>query len=179
MTAQPVALRVHESAREHPTELHYEGLVTRGIAFALDAAVINVVAIVVAGGVALALSVLSVPKDSLDTIVVAAGGVLFLAWSVGYFVTFWSTTGQTPGSRLMRITVRGAGGESVLSPRRAAFRFACLVLAAIPLLAGFLPILFDDRRRGLHDMLARTVVVEAPVAASRGSAPSRPQTPRR
>jgi uncharacterized RDD family membrane protein YckC len=144
------------------TELRYEGLVTRGIAFAIDAAVINLVAIVVAGGVALALSVLSVPENSLDTALVAVGGALFLAWSVGYFVTFWSTTGQTPGSRLMRITVCGADDGGVLRPRRAAFRFACLVLAAIPLLAGFLPILFDDRRRGLHDMLAGTVVVEAP-----------------
>jgi uncharacterized RDD family membrane protein YckC len=143
------------------TELRYEGLVTRGIAFAIDAAVINLVAIVVAGGVALALSVLSVPQDSLDTLLFAAGGALFLAWSVGYFVTFWSTTGQTPGSRLMRVTVRGADDGSVIRPRRAALRFAGLILAAIPLLAGFLPILFDERRRGLHDMLAGTVVVEA------------------
>src|SRR5215203_5121219 len=116
MTAQPVAVRVHESAREHPTELQYEGLVTRGIAFALDAAVIDLVAIVVAGGVTLALSVLSVWKDSLDTVLVAVGGAIFLAWSVGYFVTFWSTTGQTPGSRLMRITVRDAADGSVLGP---------------------------------------------------------------
>jgi uncharacterized RDD family membrane protein YckC len=156
------AARVHESGREAATELEYEGLVTRGIAFALDAAVINLVAIVVAGGVALALSVLSVPDDSLDTVLIAAGGALFLAWSVGYFVTFWSTTGQTPGSRLMRITVCDADDGSVLRPRRAAYRFAWLVLAAIPLLAGFLPILFDDRRRGMHDMLAGTVVVAAP-----------------
>jgi uncharacterized RDD family membrane protein YckC len=157
-----VAARVHEDARDPTIELRYEGLVTRGIAFALDAAVINLVAIVVAGGVALALSVLSVPGDSLDAVLIAAGGALFLAWSVGYFVTFWSTTGQTPGSRLMRITVRSADDGGILRPRRAAFRFACLVLAAIPLLAGFLPILFDDRRRALHDMLAGTVVVEDP-----------------
>jgi uncharacterized RDD family membrane protein YckC len=175
--ARPVAARVHESGREQTTELHYEGVVTRGIAFALDAAVINLVAIVVAAGVALALSVLSV-SDSLDTVVVAAGGVLFLAWSVGYFVTFWSTTGQTPGSRWMRITVRVAEDGSVLRPRRAALRFAGLILAAIPLLAGFLPILFDERRRGVHDMLAGTVVVEAP-ELSRGSEPSPPRTPRR
>jgi len=154
--------RVHESGRQDTSELQYEGLVTRGIAFAVDAAVIDLVAIVVAGGVALALSVLSLPKDSLDPVLVAAGGVLFLAWSVGYFVTFWSTTGQTPGSRWMRIKVRDADDGSVLRPRRAALRFAGLVLAAIPLLAGFLPILFDERRRGVHDLLARTVVVDAP-----------------
>jgi uncharacterized RDD family membrane protein YckC len=177
-STRPVAARVHEGGREHTTELRYEGLVTRGIAFAVDAAVIDLVAIVVAGAVALALSVLSVPKESVDTVLIAAGGALFLAWSVGYFLTFWSTTGQTPGSRLMRITVCAADDGSVLRPRRAAVRFAGLVLAAAPLLAGFLPILFDDRRRGLHDMLAGTVVIEAP-ELSRGSEPSRPRTRRR
>jgi len=162
-SARPVATRVHEAGRDPATELRYEGLVTRAIAFAIDAAVIDLVAIVVAGGVALALSVLSLP-DSLDPVLIAVGGGLFLAWSVGYFVTFWSTTGQTPGSRLMRIMVCSAADGSILRPRRAAFRFACLILAAIPLLAGFLPILVDDRRRGVHDMLAGTVVVEAPVS---------------
>jgi uncharacterized RDD family membrane protein YckC len=173
-----VAARVHEREREHATQVQYEGLVTRGIAFAIDAAIIDLVGIVVAGAVALALSVLSVSKDSLDTVLIAVGGLLFLAWSIGYFVTFWSTTGQTPGSRLMRITVCSADDGSILRPRRAVFRFACLVLAAIPLLAGFLPILFDERRRGLHDMLAGTVVVEAP-QLSRGFGPSPPRTPRR
>jgi uncharacterized RDD family membrane protein YckC len=177
MTARAVAGRVHEKAREQPTDLRYEGLVTRAIAFALDAAVINLVAIVVAAGVALALSVLSV-SNSLDAVLIAVGGALFLAWSVTYFVTFWSTTGQTPGSRLMRIMVRAADDGGIIKPRRAAVRFAGMVLAAIPLLAGFLPILFDERRRGLHDMLARTVVVEAP-QLSRGSEPSPPRTPRR
>jgi uncharacterized RDD family membrane protein YckC len=151
-----------EPEPEPEARLRYEGLVTRGIAFAIDAAVIDLVAILVAAGVALALSVLSVPENSLDTVLIAAGSVLFIAWSVGYFVTFWSTTGQTPGSRLMRITVCDADDGSILGPRRAALRFACLVIAAIPLLAGFLPILFDERRRGLHDMLAGTVVIEAP-----------------
>jgi uncharacterized RDD family membrane protein YckC len=41
-------------------------------------------------------------------------------------------------------------------------RLAALVLAALPLFAGFVPILFDERRRGLQDMLAGTVVVLAP-----------------
>jgi uncharacterized RDD family membrane protein YckC len=34
-----------------------------------------------------------------------------------------------------------------------------LVLSIIPLGAGFVPVLFDDRRRGLHDRLARTLVI--------------------
>jgi uncharacterized RDD family membrane protein YckC len=158
--ARPVAARIHAESRDRTIEWRYEGLVTRAIGFAIDAAVINVVAIAVAGVVALGLSVLSVP-DSLDPALIALGSGFFLVWSVGYFVTFWSTTGQTPGSRLMRIKVCQADGR-ILGPRRAAFRVVSLTLAAIPLLAGFLPILFDERRRGVHDMLAGTVVVEAP-----------------
>ena len=144
----------------HPEERAYEGLVTRGIAFAIDAAVINGVAILVTAIVALILSVLSMP-DTLETVLLGLGGLLFLAWSAGYFVTFWSTTGQTPGDRLMRIRVCRADGTGTLGPGRSLLRLVWLALAALPLLAGFLPILFDDRRRGIHDMLAGTVVVTA------------------
>ena len=90
----------------------------------------------------------------------AVGAAVYVAWVAGYFVSFWSTTGQTPGDRAMRIRVRPQVGD-VLPPRRALVRFVGLTLAAIPLFAGYLMILVDDRRRGLHDVLARTVVVDA------------------
>jgi len=137
----------------------YVGLVTRAIAFGLDGAIINGVAIVTAAIVSLTFSVLSL-LDDLNKVAVAGGGVAYALWAVGYFVTFWSTTGQTPGNRALRIRVRTASGGRML-PRRALLRFAGLTLAALPLFAGFVLILFDDRRRGLHDRLARTVVVEA------------------
>jgi uncharacterized RDD family membrane protein YckC len=140
--------------------LRYVGLVTRAIAFAIDAAIINVVALIVGVGVGLALSILTI-NDSLKVVLVACGGVAFVLWSIAYFVVFWSTTGQTPGNRLMQIRVCEDDGGRV-RPRRALVRFVGLVIAAIPLFAGFLPILVDNRRRGLHDMLARTVVVAAP-----------------
>ena len=56
-----------------------------------------------------------------------------------------------------------------MRPRRALLRFGGRALAALPLFAGYLLVLFDDRRRGLHDRLARMVVVEAgdDAAASR------------
>jgi uncharacterized RDD family membrane protein YckC len=138
----------------------YQGLVTRAIAFAVDAAIVNLVALVVGVAIGLALSILTI-HDSLEVVLLAIGGAAFIAWSVGYFVVFWSTTGQTPGDRLMQIRVCREDGERV-EPRRALLRFGALVLAAIPLFAGLLTVLVDDRRRGLHDMLARTIVVRAP-----------------
>ena len=137
------------------------GLVTRGIAFALDAAVVNVVAIVVAAGIALVLSVVDVSGD-LDPWIAGFAGAAFVGWTILYFVVFWSTTGQTPGDRLMRIRVCRAEDGNVLPAHSSLVRYAGLVLSAIPLFAGFLPILFDRRRRGVHDMLAGTVVVAVP-----------------
>jgi uncharacterized RDD family membrane protein YckC len=56
-----------------------------------------------------------------------------------------------------------AHGAPRLKPRRAVVRVAGLVLATIPLFAGFLIMLWDSRRRCLQDRLARTVVVHAPL----------------
>jgi uncharacterized RDD family membrane protein YckC len=140
----------------------YQGLVTRAIAFTVDAAIINLIALLVGVGVGLALSILSI-SDELKTVLLACGGLTFVVWSVAYFAVFWSTTGQTPGNRLMRIRVCDADDRGLLSLRRSVLRFGALVLAALPLFAGFLPVLVDERRRGLHDMLAGTVVVGAEI----------------
>lgn len=136
----------------------YQGLVTRAIAFAVDAAIINLIALLVGVGVGLALSILSV-SDTAETVLLACGGVAFVVWTVAYFAVFWSTTGQTPGNRLMHIRVCSEDNGAVLSLGRSLLRFGALVLAALPLFAGFLTMLVDDRRRGVHDMLAGTVVV--------------------
>jgi uncharacterized RDD family membrane protein YckC len=160
--ARAVAARVHGVETE-PPPLAYEGLVTRAIAFAVDAALINLAAILVGLAVGLAASVLGTSAE-LDKALLAIGGVAFAIWTAAYFVTFWSTTGQTPGNRLMQIRVCRADDGAAPRPFKALQRLIWLVLAALPLFAGLLPILVDDRRRGLHDMLAGTVVVDAPAA---------------
>jgi uncharacterized RDD family membrane protein YckC len=158
--ARPAAPFV-ASAEATTVPLSYVGIVTRAIAFAIDAAVIQIVAIAVAGTFALILSVVSLPDD-LDGVIVVAGSVAYGLWLVGYFVVLWSATGQTLGSRLLEIRVCRAADGAVPGAGAALLRFAGLILAAVPLFAGFLPILVDDRRRGVHDMLAGTVVVTAP-----------------
>jgi uncharacterized RDD family membrane protein YckC len=144
----------------------YVGLVTRTIGFAIDAAIIELVALSITAVTALAIQILKLPTE-FKTVAVAVGAVLWVLWTVGYFVFFWSTTGQTPGSRVMRIKVWAAGDPTPLLPRRALVRFGALVLAALPLFAGLFVILFDSRRRGFHDWVARTVVLEHEDAKSR------------
>jgi uncharacterized RDD family membrane protein YckC len=142
-------------AQKSPGTL-YAGFVTRTIAFALDAALINLVALATAGVVALVLSVLP-ESDRLTSIVAVAGSVLFFAWVTGYFAVSWTTTGETPGSRVMWIRVARVDGGP-LRPRHAALRLAGIVLS-LPLLVGFVPILLTERRRGLPDFMAGTVVL--------------------
>jgi len=139
----------------------YAGLVTRAVAFAIDAAIINLAAATVAVVVGLGMSVLKLPAVVVAE-AVAIGGLAYVLWTVAYFTTFWSTTGQTPGSRVMGIQVVCAQGNERVSMRRAVTRLAGMVLAAIPFFAGFLLIAVDDRRRGLQDRLARTLVLYGP-----------------
>jgi uncharacterized RDD family membrane protein YckC len=145
-----------------PAGADYTGLVTRAIGFGIDAVIIDLAAIIVTAIVLLALNLFDVPSK-IDTALAALGAVVFAVWSVAYFVTFWSTTGQTPGARMMRFRVLAPGAKGGhIAPRRALLRLLAMILAAIPLLAGYFMVLFDDRRRGLHDRVARTVVVDAP-----------------
>jgi uncharacterized RDD family membrane protein YckC len=135
----------------------YAGLATRTIAFAADAAVIDVVALLVGGIIALCLSLVHLPAG-VRNVLLALGAVMAVAWSVSYFVLFWSTTGQTPGDRLMRIRVERAADGAVVSVPRSVVRLLGLALSMLLLCIPFLLILLDARRRALHDRLAGTVV---------------------
>jgi uncharacterized RDD family membrane protein YckC len=87
-----------------------------------------------------------------------AGIVTWVVVAV-YFTVFWSTTGQTPGMRAMRVRVHTDRPDRHLTPERALLRTFGLVLAIVPCFLGFVPALFDRRRRALQDYFAHTVVV--------------------
>jgi uncharacterized RDD family membrane protein YckC len=149
-----------------PPSVPYAGIATRAVALALDMALAQL--IVFTGGAILALVGSLVGDARLDTTLekVLAG----CAWGLvvaSYFVLCWSTVGQTPGMRLMGLRVLAERGGHI-SVLRAVVRLVGLGLAIIPLFLGFVPVLFDGRRRALQDFLAGTVVVYAPVDHAAG-----------
>jgi uncharacterized RDD family membrane protein YckC len=149
-----------ESSAVSESELRYIGLITRGIAFVIDLALITLVAFLVAEAARLVGSMLHVSQET-RTIFRVIGAVAYVFWGAAYFIAFWSATGQTPGNRMMQCRVVTEAGERVHS-RRAALRCLGLVLAALPLFLGYLPIIVNRRRRGFADWLAGTVVIDAP-----------------
>lgn len=150
--------RAEQAVRRSPrTERPiYSGVATRAIALATDAVVATALFMAVVGITALIGSLVGGLRPEW-----LVGALLSVGWSLvagAYFLLFWSSTGQTPGMRLMRVRVRGPAGENP-SMGRSLVRLVGLVLAIIPLFAGFIPVLFTERRRGLPDFLAGTVVL--------------------
>jgi uncharacterized RDD family membrane protein YckC len=134
----------------------YGGIATRALALATDAALTIVIFMSVVGVAALVASLVGGLRPAW-----LVGALLGSGWMliVGtYFVLFWSAAGQTPAMRLLHLRVRGPGGDPP-SLGRSLVRLVGLVLAIVPMFAGFIPVLFTERRRGLPDLLAGTVVV--------------------
>jgi len=158
-TAQTTAHRVHRRDEpEQPAGVSYAGGVTRTIAFAIDAALIDLAGLFVGAVVALVFFIVPVGEDT-RTVAVVLGGAAFVVWAIAYFIWFWTTTGQTPGNRVMRIRVIRTDGAP-LRLRGALVRLAGMVIG-LPLLIGYVPVLITDRRRALHDAMAHTVVIDA------------------
>lgn len=134
----------------------YAGIASRAVALAIDALLAQV--IVLTTGAVLALVASLVGDAQLDTAGTVLAAVAWIAFVGFYFVLFWSTAGQTPGMRVMALRVMTRTGEHP-GIGRSVVRVIGLGLAIIPLFAGFIPVLFDSRRRALQDFLAGTVVV--------------------
>lgn len=139
--------------RTEPTEC--AGAFTRALAFALDVGALNLAFIAISALVAFVASIVF-PSDA-TTPALAVGVFAWLIAGAVYLISFWSLTGQTPGMSIVGIRVV-APDSPRLTLRMAVRRLFGLVLAAIPLGAGFLGIIFSERRRGLEDVIGHTEV---------------------
>ena len=139
----------------------YAGVVSRAIALGLDAVIVQGALLLTAALLGLVASLVGgITLGTIEQIVAAAAWLMATA---AYFVIWWSLTGQTLGQRAMQLVVLTTDGSGPPPPMRSTVRVLWLGLCILPLFAGFLPALVDDRRRGLHDIVAGTVVVHGPV----------------
>jgi len=134
---------------------HYGGIASRGLALVLDIATAAFAALAACAAVGI-VALLAGPLRRGWLVGGLAGGIVWLAVAT-YLVSFWTLGGQTPWMRVIGLRVLGPDGRPP-GLGRSVVRLIGLVLAIIPLFAGFLPILFDARRRGLQDYIAGTVV---------------------
>jgi uncharacterized RDD family membrane protein YckC len=157
--SSPAESPERDAAAEAPLveQVHYVGLVTRIVSWGVDELLINLVALLTGVGVALVAAIFPITKN-LRPLFIVIGGVVYVLWTAGYFVGFWSTTGQTPGARFMQVRLVTPSGGRV-KPARALVRWVGMNAAMLPLPWGFVPIPFG--RKGFPDWLAHTRVIEA------------------
>lgn len=141
--------------RERAERPVYAGIATRALALAIDALTTLVLYFSALGIVALISSL--VGGVGVHWLVGAPASSGWFLAVCAYFVILWSAAGQTLGMRLLRLRVRGPRGGSP-SVGRSIVRFIGLAVSIAVLFLGFVPVLFDRRRRGLADYMARTVV---------------------
>ncbi|MDX6610137.1 MAG: hypothetical protein QOF85_2062 [Solirubrobacterales bacterium] len=176
--------------RAEPTDR--AGAATRGLAFGLDALLVNLGFSGLAAVAALIASAFTGNGNGVSNAALAAGTTLWFALGSLYLVGFWSLAGQTPGMRFIgiRLDVDGRG----LRFGRAVKRLIGMALATIPFGLGFLGIFFDERRRAWDDRLSgvdvvyegnertpapwsRLEIAKPPLAADASATTKAPETP--
>ena len=86
--------------------------------------------------------------------------LIMLLFSVFYFTGKWVvTSGQTPGKLLMRIKIVHADG-SPLTYGKLFLRYISYILSGVAASLGFIWIGIDQKRRGWHDLIAKTYVIQ-------------------
>ncbi|HEX6952713.1 MAG TPA: RDD family protein [Gaiellaceae bacterium] len=135
----------------------FAGVASRGVALVADAFLVVAATAIVGGAGALVAAVVGGLRP--EWLAQSLLSLAALALALGYFVFFWRTAGQTPGMRLMGVRVLSGRDEGRLTIWQAILRTIGLALAIIPCFLGFVPAVFDRRRRALPDYLAGTTVV--------------------
>lgn len=108
-------------------------------------------------------SLLSFIKISLGTIELPIGridlNITTPIVSVIYFTYFWvNKNGQTLGSKLLAIKVIREDSQPI-GFSTAIIRWLGYILSSLPIFLGFLWVLWDSKKQGWHDKIAKTLVV--------------------
>ena len=151
----------------------YAGFVSRAIGFVLDQLIIVAVIAVLNGAIALTLQLfLGIDVSNcpaFDSTTRFSGAFLchaanwlriFLTIAVTpvYFALFWTLGGQSLGQYAMGLRVVRLNGKR-MTFWSSVVRWVGYMVSFVALGLGFLWVLWDDRRQGFADKLAKTVVV--------------------
>jgi uncharacterized RDD family membrane protein YckC len=140
---------------------------SRLLAYILDALIVTAVLIVL--GIALSILLVGVAatggRGNPATVGVGVLGgfafiIVLLVVTFGYFPYFWAKSGQTPGMRPFNLYIVRDSDGGKISGAQAFVRLLGMWVSAAVVYLGYVWIFIDARRRGWHDLIAGTVVIE-------------------
>jgi len=151
------------SAASSTASVTYAGFWRRLLAFIIDSALVSAVLIpMLIAFYGRDYFYWSAANHTLFNIYGAADLILGKLLVLGLLVYMWGRFGATPGKMLLDCRVVDANSLQPLSWKQAVFRLFGYGVSYLPLMLGFVWMAFDKRKQGLHDKLARTVVVHQP-----------------
>jgi len=105
------------------------------------------------------LLVLAVPQILLILALGILGRLLGIILGAGYFVYFWSSYGATPGKMLLGLRVVNAETGDTIDAGTAILRYVGYIVSGLAIFLGFLWIIWDEKKQGWHDKIAKARVV--------------------
>lgn len=141
--------------------LAFGGFGARLVAYIVDGIIVTlvIVAIAIVGALAIGLGAASGSASA----AVGSGFLLVIAIfavSLGYFPFFWARGGATPGMKMFGLVVVRDSDGGPISGGQAILRLVGYWVSSVVLYLGYVWIFVDKRRRGWHDLIAGTVVVQ-------------------
>ena len=137
-----------------PDHVAYGGFWVRVVAYIIDGILLTIVCGVVDR--LLGINILATDWDHYDPL----ANVISLVIGWLYFALLESSErGATVGKMVMGLRVVTSDGQR-LSFMNATGRYFAKILSAIILCIGFIMVAFTDKKRGLHDIIAGTLVIK-------------------
>lgn len=130
--------------------IHYAGLGSRFLAVLMDGIILSVFSALVLGK-----EVVQVTDASFN--------IQFNGWKIlipfVYTLFFWIKFSATPGKMVMKLKIVDEANNP-LTVQSAIIRYLGYILNGFTLMLGFLWAAFNDKKQGLHDIIAKTYVVK-------------------
>lgn len=163
-TEQPPVAWQQPAEEEGPAPgIKFAGHGARLVAYIIDTIIVTALMI----AVALVMGALVTGAAVSGSAGLAVGGGLLLVLAVIavtflYFPFFWARGGQTPGMKVFGIRIVRDRDGGPISGGQAFLRLLGYFVNGVVFYVGYVWILIDKRRRGWHDLIAGTVVIEDP-----------------
>ena len=151
-TVQPVPIQ----AQTMPVAVRYAGFWSRLVAFVIDGIVLNIAYIVLGFIVGFTYGLLFETEEGAEVL----GWIISILTSWLYYALMESSSAQaTLGKMALGVRVTNLDGKRI-SFGKATVRYLGRFLSAITLGIGYLMIVFTEKKQGLHDMIAGTLVLK-------------------
>ena len=119
------------------------GFLERFVAYLIDAVILAIPAVII---------YLLMPPIIENIATAVVGGA--------YAVYFWTSSGQTPGKMVMGLKVVGAESGQLVDAGTGILRYVGYFISSLVFGLGFLWIIWDEKKEGWHDKIAKTRVIK-------------------